>query len=197
MTTIRPPSKRLLFGMIGAVFAIALAALLTWAFLPGVWPGPVKVISRGALPVFDLRDDRKLVNFADHVFFGQVLEKEGTTKANGFLQTMFTVRVQEAIKGSVNGTVTVKQFGGYSWIDHALILSGNDQPLEPGKSYLFVTRSRAQVGRHTFVPEYGDIDLRVPAYANDDEVLGSQHAGELRERFLNAIEHDVPYLSTP
>ena len=60
-----------------------------------------------------------------------------------------------------------------------------------------MTRSRAEVGHHTFVPEYGDIELRVPAYANDDEVLGSQHAGELRERFLDAIENQTPYLSAP
>ena len=60
-----------------------------------------------------------------------------------------------------------------------------------------MTRSRYQVGRHTFVPEYGDIELRVPAYADDDEVLGSQHADELRERFLYAIENQTPYLSTP
>lgn len=176
---------------------MALAVFLTWAVLPSVWPGPVKVVRVGGHPVFDVRDDGKLVNFADHVFFGQVLEKGRTIKTDGILKTLFTVRVQETLKVSANGTVTVKQFGGYSWIAHALILSGNDEPLEPGKSYLFVTRSRAEVGLHTFVPEYGDIKLRVPAYANDDEVLGSQHAVELRERFLDAIEHETPYLSAP
>jgi len=197
MTTILPPSKRLLLASITVIFGVALAVFLTWATLPSVWPGPVKVVRVGGHSVFDVRDDGKLVNFADHVFFGQVLEKGRTIKTDGMLKTSFTVRVQEALKGSANGTVTVKQAGGYSWIDHALILRGNDEPLEPGKSYLFVTRSRSQVGSHTFVTEYGDIELRVPPYANDDEVLSSQHAGELRERFLDAIEHETPYLSTP
>ena len=108
MTTIRRPSKRLLFGSITVVFAIALAVFLTWAVLPSVWPGPVKVVRVGGTAVFDLRDDGKLVNFADHVFFGQVLEKGRTIKTDRRLKTLFTVRVQETLKGSANGTVTVK-----------------------------------------------------------------------------------------
>ena len=60
-----------------------------------------------------------------------------------------------------------------------------------------MTQSRDQICRHTFVPEFGDIELRIPQYADDKEVLGSQYEGELRKRFLNAIEHEKPYLATP
>ena len=80
MPTFRPPSKRLLPWLILSVFAVVLAGVVTWAVLPSVWPGPVKVVRVGGHPVFDLRDDGKLVNFADHVFFGQVLEKGRTIK---------------------------------------------------------------------------------------------------------------------
>ena len=65
--------------------------------------------------------------------------------------------------------------------------------LEPGKSYLFVTRPLERKGWHTLISGYGSIEIRVSKHASDEEVLGSQHAGELRARFTDAVEHQIPF----
>ena len=193
MTTIRRPSKRLLFGSITVVFGIALVVFLTWAFLPSYSQDPSGSSGSSATFVVDPRDDRKLVGFADFVFFAQVLEALGQTEDRGYRQTLYSVKALEALKGTVNGTVTVRQHGRVGGDDRGRKLARSDRLLEPGKSYLFVTLDRRETGQHTLFPVYGNIEIRIPKHASDEAVLGSQHATELRARFTDAVEREVPY----
>jgi hypothetical protein len=186
----RPIKKQLLFGIILAV-ALASVGLTAWNFLE---PGKVSIVKWRA--VVDVSDDRQLVGIAHDVFFGQVIEKLGQTGMFSEPETHFRVKVIEVLKGSVSGEVTIKQEGGWSWDLKQVRLDHDLQLLEPGKSYLFVTRTsqpRQPEGWHTLVPGYGDIEIQAPRFATEDEVLSSQHANELRQRFTTAVEHQIPY----
>jgi hypothetical protein len=189
MITIAYPRKKLMFGTILAL-AVASVGLLVWTFIQK--SGEV-TIARSHW-VTDLSDDRKLVGLAESVFFGQVVGELGQTEEFGHPETQFRVKVLEVLKGSVAGVATVNQQGGYQKEDNSQFrMEGDPQLLELGKSYLFVTRPLQEKGWHTLVPGYGDIEVRVPKHAPDDAVLGSQHAGELRQRFTAAIARQIPF----
>ena len=72
-------------------------------------------------------------------------------------------------------------------------MAGDPQLLEPGKSYFFITRTLERKGWHTLVPVYGNIEIRAPKNTDDEGVLSSQHARELRERFAAAVENQIPF----
>ena len=146
------------------------------------------------LYVTDFSDDRKLVGFADDVFFGQVVESLGTSQSRGLPETQFRVKILETLKGSLSGQITVNQsaeFHGGSSPDE---LMGEPALLEKGNSYLLVTRRSQHGAWHTVASPYGRILIRdVPKHAPDHEVLSALHANELRERFTKAIEEEIPF----
>ena len=142
----------------------------------------------------DVSDDRVLVGAAHNVFIGKVVAQTGS-KPNtppveagdvlGFSpQTQVSVEVLENIKGNLNGTITVSQYGGYeekSDVSQLVLIEG-DKLLEPGKTYLFATRFNDIDGWHTIiVPNYGDIPVK-------DQIDYKNK----RERFKNAFEQEVP-----
>ena len=142
----------------------------------------------------DVSDDRVLVGAAHNVFIGKVVAQTGS-KPNtppveagdvlGFSpQTQVSVEVLENIKGNLNGTITVSQYGGYeekSDVSQLVLIEG-DKLLEPGKTYLFATRFNDIDGWHTIiVPNYGDIPVKDQIDYNNK-----------RERFKNAFEQEIP-----
>ena len=142
----------------------------------------------------DVSDDRMLVGAAHNVFIGKVVAQTGS-KPNtppveagdvlGFSpQTQVSVEVLENIKGNLNGTITVSQYGGYeekSDVSQLVLIEG-DKLLEPGKTYLFATRFNDIDGWHTIiVPNYGDIPVKDQVDYNNK-----------RERFNNAFEQEIP-----
>jgi hypothetical protein len=195
--------RRTLLG-VAAVVAIALVGLVAWNVVPNI-PEEIRAsrafIGGGgmggghALYATDLSDDKRLVGFADSVFFGQVLEELGNNRDFGFPETQFQVKVLEVLKGSLEREVIVNQIGGN--YKGTFTLADGDPLLEPGKNYLFV--SRAASGKddkqwHTVPNGYGDIPIQgVAKDASDEEILDSPHTKELRERFTFAVENEIPY----
>lgn len=167
-------------AVLAAGLAAALGAVATaQPALPGAPEGPA-VHRAHATPVTDLADDRKLVGLAHSVFVGHVLAKTGQTD-DGFPETQFAVEVREVVKGAVTGTVTVNQHGGFRRGGRELVLTEGDSLLEPGQTYLFVTRDYPEKGWHTLVPAYGNLKVR-----------GAEHAQRLRARFRAAHQWEVP-----
>lgn len=141
-------------------------------------------VSAETLAVTDLADDRKLVGLADSVFFGTVIAWSGQAEddESQLPETQFSVSVDQVIKGSLSGTVTVNQQGGVRAGRKDTVALDGDQPLGVGKTYLFVTRTRPETHWHTLVPRYGDIEVRNPQQRNG-----------LRNRFMHALEAEIPY----
>jgi hypothetical protein len=129
---------------------------------------------------FDVTDTKRLVGWADHVFIGKVVEMSGTSDEYGMLETQFKVEVAENIKGDLQGEVTVNQQGGYEGKN--LILVENDQLLEKGKSYLFVSRKNEEQNWHTVVSVYGNILI------NSEE-----QKEELLSKYKKAYQEEIPY----
>ncbi len=105
----------------------------------------------------NVSDDRELVGFASDVFIGKVIEEVGTS-TEPYLQTHFSVEVMETIKGNATGNVIVNQFGGYEtvFVWKYLSLGEGDELLQPGETYLFVTKGNEERG-YTFPSGYGDL----------------------------------------
>ena len=127
-------------------------------------------------------DDRELVGFADNVFIGKVIAQTGN-ETDDFPQTQFSVQVLENIKGNLDGTVTVNQFGGYEYTngERYLSLMEGDTLLKSGNKYLFATKGNAE-GWLTLVTGYGEIPIK-------DE---ADHKNK-KERFDKAFEEEIPY----
>ncbi|ESU33944.1 hypothetical protein G3A_03875 [Bacillus sp. 17376] len=129
---------------------------------------------------FDVTDPQRLVGWADNVFVGKVVEMSGTSDKYGMLETQFKVEVAENIKGELQGEVTVNQQGGYE--GESLILVENDQLLEEGESYLFVSGKNEEQNWHTVVPVYGDIMIESEA-----------HKEEMLNKYKKAYQEEIPY----
>jgi hypothetical protein len=168
----------------------ALALLAAGAVTAGAFQlAPVRNADGGQAPriiriestqVADFSDDRRLAGFAEDVFLGQVAGAGSTIDKPPLVETDFPVRVLETIKGSARGTVTVTQQGGYLPGNNELQLIDGDPPLQPGRTYLFATRSDP-AGRHYLVPRFGDVPVQDAA-----------HRTELRERFTEAGRSPIP-----
>ena len=173
--------------------SLALLALAGWQIFTFGFAGQgVASVGHGS-SITDLSNDRKLVGVADDVFFGQVSKNNGQDNEMGLPQTQFSVTVLETLKGDVSETVTVNQQGGSRRDGGEFRMEGDPNLLEPGKSYLFVTRTSTKRGWETLVPGYGNLLLDVPDQASPEEVLNSADANRLREKFQDAIENEIPY----
>lgn len=175
---------------IGIIFVV-LAGLIGTGFLVM----QTNEISYGhADSVINVTDDRELVGAVHNVFIGNVIAQTGN-KPNtpppeagdtpGFSpQTQFSVEIMENIKGNLNGTITVSQYGGYIEKDgvNRLVLIEGDKPLEPGKTYLFATRFNDIDGWYTiFVPAYGDLPI-----------TDQTDKKNMVERFKKAFAQEIP-----
>lgn len=144
--------------------------------------------------VVDVTNDHALVGIADNVFIGKVIAQTGN-KPNtpppeagdtpGFSpQTQFSIEILENIKGNLNGTITISQYGGYERriiIVKNLVLGVGDKLLEPDKTYLFITGYNEIDGWHTIsAPSYGNLPI-----ANQTDYQNKL------ERFTTAFSQEI------
>ncbi len=132
--------------------------------------------------VTDFSNDRKLIGFADNVFFGRVSAQVGQRGSESLPETQFKVDVLETIKGTLSGQVVVNQQGGHLRSTNELVLVGGDALLEPGTTYLFATKSYKATGWHTLIPEHGDVRV---ASVQSKDALGA--------RFKRAATLQIPF----
>jgi hypothetical protein len=119
-------------------------------------------------------DDEKLVDFADNVFVGRVVKRVGyeppSENAPPLPQTLFAVKVEKNIKGSLSGTVMVAQDGGCDPRYGRIVLVNNDNLLQPDQEVVFSTRKQSPDGPHLIIgSNYGDI--RVGTEEREAEVI--------------------------
>ncbi len=85
-----------------------------------------------------LEDDRIMMGVAHNVFVGTVIKQVGNADTGLGVSTQFEVAVVYNVKGSLSGTVTVDQQGGYE--NGILYLVEDDPMLQQGSTYLLTTR---------------------------------------------------------
>ena len=171
---------------------IGLLSVLLAAALVSCSPGPPAGGGQASY-VTDFSDDRKLVGFADDVFFGQVVENLGTSEKRGPPESQFRVQVLETLKGTLEGEVTVNQSSEFHVGASQDEFMGEPALLGRGNSYLLVTRTSQETGWHTVASHYGRILIRrVSKDASREKILNSPHANELRSRFTLAVDNEIP-----
>jgi hypothetical protein len=198
---------------------LLLISLLTYTFSAGQWTGADPNEAQGepfafseVEYFFEVRDERQLVGEADNVFVGRVVKKVGDSGSpreqlpdsgavTGTPRTQFAVEVEENVKGSLDGVVTVSQEGGYVSFTadegpqkgqrvRALALLEHDPLLKPGQRYLFVTNYNQQEGYYQITtPGYGD----VPVGEGADE----KRRGPLVEKFEKAAKEQIDPRKSP
>lgn len=144
-----------------------------------------KILTSDPSYMFDVENPRALAGFADNVFLGKVLDKQGTVYRKGHRTmpwTLYEVVVTDNIKGNLVGKISILQQGGYSPEDKNTYLIHGDQLLGPGAEYLFVTRADKSSNTHVIVPVYGDIRVR----DKDDRQA-------LLEGFTAAVRQQIPF----
>lgn len=136
----------------------------------------------------NVSDDRELVGSSSDVFIAKVIKQTGTS-TELYLQTHFSVEVIETIKGNATGNVIVKQFGGYEhmFIWRYLTLADGDELLQPGETYLFVTKGDDEKG-YIFAPTYGNLLI-------EDQEDYQQKKLRFQKAFSEEISFEFPYIS--
>ena len=201
-----PPNKHTITAIVIVLAIIASAGWFAWYWFlsedmrvvrlsqqnPTIHPSAVYLSHAHAAT--DLSDDRKLAGFVQNIFIGRVLEELGQTEVRGWPETQFKVRVLDVIKGSVEGEIIVNQQGGVRESDGSIYRREGDlELLQPGRAYLFATRTFPEKEWHTVMPGYGDIKIEAADLGDDGKLLKSEHADELRVRFKDAIENEIAY----
>jgi hypothetical protein len=108
--------------------------------------------------------DEELVRFADNVFVGRVIKRVGyeppSENTPPLPQTLYSVKVEQNVKGSLSGTVVVVQDGGCDPRYDRIVLVNGDDLLRPGQEVVFSTKKLSPEGPHLIVgSNYGDIEV--------------------------------------
>jgi hypothetical protein len=141
------------FG-IGIMLAIGMFTLIDHVSISA---DKVKVQKIDLQYAADFSDDKVLMGASHNVFTGKVIEQIDYKERGIGPETQFSVEVIGNIKGSLQGTVTVDQQGGYK--DGTLYIVGDDSVmkerdtkdylLQPGSTYLFATRYNKEQNWYT------------------------------------------------
>lgn len=127
--------------------------------------------------------NKTLVDFADNVFVGKVIEKVGQEPDKNTPSTQFAVKVISNIKGDLAGEVVVDQLGGYqngviSLVHHdanldphtgeILAKASSLALLIPQNTYLFTSRFDEAKNQHLLISHENGFKL-LSSDANLDE----------------------------
>jgi hypothetical protein len=149
-------------SLVFVIFAVSLSlaavggVLVRWqgAHTAGVNTlDPIEDVGIGH-PIYalDPRDDRVMAAYATDIFIGRVLGQTGNTGAptsapgQEVPQSQFAVEVLQAVKGEVEGVVTINQVCGLDAQAKRMMLLEGDALLRPDRARAVSGRSRSRNG---------------------------------------------------
>ncbi|MCK9351154.1 MAG: hypothetical protein WCT49_05600 [Candidatus Paceibacterota bacterium] len=171
---------------------------------------PPSASSIHAVYAADFTNNDILAGASHNIFIARVIKQDGEKALGASPETQFKVEVIENIKGDLQGTVTVDQFGGYK--DGVLYTVEDDNPtpnaknsdsymLQEGNTYLLATRYNETEDWYTLNSFYtarkllstdknmNPSDLK--ALADNDERVKALKEAYPKEKLLDAdISHE-------
>lgn len=109
---------------------------------------------------FDPNQKEQLVGFSSNVFIGTIVKKEKEIQDKPMPVSVYTVSVDENIKGELMGEVKVLQRIGYDEKGKAEVKYEGDNYLTEGEQYLFTTNVNNKFGGYIIsMPVYGNTIL--------------------------------------
>ncbi len=125
-------------------------------------------------------DKRVLVGWADDVFIGHVRAVVDHIERDGLPYTLFSVEVQEVIKGQVGGLVLVLQAGGTDPRSGQLYIEDSDPLLVVGERYVLSTRL------------HSNREWNTVASRGSFLIESSDHYERLSQEFRDAYRNEIP-----
>jgi hypothetical protein len=131
--------------------------------------------------------DKELVKSADNIFVGRVIGKvdggSPTENTSPLPETSFSVVVERNVRGTLSGTVTVRQAGGCDPRYGRVVIVNDDPLLRAGERVVFSTSEDPSGGTHSIVGHnYGD--MRVDTRRQEESIVA---------RLLDGRREYVPY----
>ncbi len=128
----------------------------------------------------DIYDHEVMVEDSENVFIGTVESVDGNKKheGTGIPCTIYQVKVDENIKGELNGVVKIVKEGGYD--GRTLFLHDGDKLLEEGKTYMFCTKYSEEEAAHY-----------ASAPTSTIEIQDEKHREEMRDTYKAAYEKEL------
>lgn len=125
---------------------------------------PDRIIVASAEYPYDITDKEEVVNSAENVILGTVLEKLDVQEDDLGVYTPYKVLIEESLKGNlpVTSEILVSQRIGYDNNEKAHIkMSETDDYLKVGESFVFSLRYDEISKIHRIiVPEYGNVKIK-------------------------------------
>ena len=184
-------AHRIIAATVVSALVISLAVgIAVWKY----WPQDFgEVLPVKALSAIDMSDDRALVGFADNVFFGRVTSEPQKSTIYPWPSVVFNVEVLETLKENASGIVKINQAGGFTEDGSAVYVEGDPALLESNKTYIFAMRHDPENDWHVLSESYQYVKLNVSDDASKSDILDSDEAQTLRDRFNEAIEDQIVY----
>lgn len=144
-------------------FVLAAAALVGLAYFTELFNSreSATVVHKESAMTEGFSEKEVLAAKADNIFIGEVMEEAGVHKNSGEVQTDFSVRATQNIKGAILDEIIVSQQGGFykkGWDLYVQKHDGIDM-LEPGKMYLFCTTTDSTSDVYKLIPRYGIVEV--------------------------------------
>ncbi|MGN7403657.1 hypothetical protein ACTHO0_27895 [Cytobacillus praedii] len=124
---------------------------------------PDRVIVANAEWSIDITDKNQVVDTAENVFVGTVLEQKDLVEDEIGVYTPYLIKVDSNLKGEIETEeVLIAQRIGYDNREKALVKwTENDQFIEVGNSYVFSVTYDDQEKIHRIIaPEYGNVKVK-------------------------------------
>ena len=178
---------------------IALAALagavlfLGWhSFSSGAWGQNEPIVINPQLAT-DFTNDRKLFGFFDTVFFGKVTSEGTYSEVYPYRTITYSVEALESLRGDVSGTVKVNQPADVTEDGNPIHIQHAGPQLVNGNSYLFVGSRDDTHNWYIVHSTYQQLGVSAANGATNEEILQSEDANQLRERFQDASNNKIDF----
>ena len=160
-------------------YSFPLAAVLLIASLPSF------------ATVFRPTTDRQLASRADAVVIGTVRDSAPRLRADGYVVTEAHVSVEETLKGSASGVITVVEFGGM--VDGHVTFIADSATYAEGERVMAFLRQRTDGTWLTTSMTLGKFVLRDGLAIRESEELGvSAHPAGAFAQFVRDVAIGVP-----
>ena len=178
----------------GKAWRMVLVLMVSAAALPFLgcqWGSSQPFILKPVL-ITEFGNDRKLMGVSEAVFFGKVTSDADYSKVYPYPTVTFDVEVLETLKGTASGTVKVNQpaqetdSGAPVHIQHA------GEALVNGTAYVFIGNYDGVNGWYMVNTHWQHLAVTGSEGSSKEEILDSDHANQLRTRFDEAIENEIP-----
>ena len=167
------------------------ASTVVLLFLGCQWGSSEPFVLKPVL-ITEYDNDRKLMGVSESVFFGKVTSDGVYSKAYPYPTVTFDVEVLENLKGTASGTVKANQPAQQTESGAPVHIQHTGESLVNGTAYVFIGNYDNVNGWYMVNTRWQHLPVTGSEGASKEQILDSDHANQLRTRFNDAIENEIP-----